>query len=418
MMALSLYILVDSIFIGQGVGVDGLTALNISLPIFSMFICLGIFLGMGGATAFSVSIGRDDLREAQEIFTITIIFAGILSTLFTVLSVVYIDELCRFLGASERLFDMVKGYSIILVAFAPAFIFNSVLSIFCRNDHAPKLSMIAGISGNIVNIILDYIFIFIFHWGMIGAIIATIINPVISVSILLFHFRNKNNRLRLVCPHNIREKIKRICKNGFPSFLDSIAPGIIVYSFNHVLLKLSGDLGVASYSIIANIAFVGNAFFIGTSEAIQPIIGQNYGADNHSRVKKVFKLGLVTALLIGLVKLSIIWIFPDQIIHLFNSDDSTLIATARLGLKLFFLALPFSAINVIMIGLFQAIEKARIATLLMFSRTVILIIAGLMFMPAFWGLQGVWMIVPMAEFVTSIICLIVYHKTLKLRLKA
>ena len=168
MIGLSLYIVIDAIFIGQGVGVDGLIALNISLPVFTMFLCLGNLLNMGGSTAFSISLGKKELRQAQELFSITFYSGIILGALFTFFSLLYIDELCYALGASESVFKLVKEYNVILIWFSTFFIINSVLMGFIRNDHAPKLAMVAGVVSNLLNIILDAIFIFVFHWGIVG----------------------------------------------------------------------------------------------------------------------------------------------------------------------------------------------------------------------------------------------------------
>ncbi len=418
MIGLSLYILVDTIFIGQGVGVKGLTALNITLPIFSMFICLGVLLGMGGATAFSVSIGKKNIKEAQEIFTITLALGLIAGFVFTLINLLFIDQLCRFLGASSQIFDLAKEYSVILIWFSSAFIFTSILSCFIRNDHSPKTAMIAGLTGNFVNIILDAIFIFVFHWGMTGAVLATVISPLISIAVLMTHFKKKHNQLKLTRPVNTFKKVYRILRNGFASFLDSIAPGIVIFSFNQVLLKLSGDLGVAAYSVIANIAFVGNVLFIGTAQAMQPIASQNFGAGYRLRVNKVFKLALITALSIGIAKMLFIWSFPMPIIKLFNASDPALLFTAKQGLKLYFIAMPFMALNMVIVSFLQSIEKSSIATIITLNRTIFMVLIGLFILPSLWGMIGVWLIVPIAEFTTLLFTLIIFcirnRKLLKL----
>lgn len=407
MVGLSLYILFDTIFIGQGVGVDGLTALNITLPIFSMFICLGVLLGMGGATAYSVTKGRQDHKEAREIFTVTLVLGAGAGLLFTLFNLIFIDELCRFLGASERIFPLAKEYSVILIWFSSAFIFSSILSNFVRNDHSPKIAMIAGLTGNFVNIILDAIFIFIFHWGMTGAVLATVISPLISVSILLYHFKTSHNTLRLCIPTQFIVKVKRILSNGFASFLDSMAPGIVIFAFNQVILRISGDLGVAAYSVIANVAFVGNVLYIGTAQAMQPISGQNFGAGNHDRVAKVFKLAIKTGVGLGILKMLAIWAFPMQIIRLFNGDNPALVDIAKQGLKIYFIAMPFMALNMIMVSFLQSIERSKIASIITIIRTIGLVLIGLFVLPSLWGLMGVWLIIPFAEFLTFLMIVFV-----------
>ncbi len=403
MIGLSLYILVDTIFIGQGVGVDGLTALNISLPIFTMFICIGSMLNMGGSTAFAVSLGQKDDQQAHEIFTLTLIMGLVAGILFMVINLVFLDELCRFLGASDRVFAYVRIYSLILICFSPAFIINSVLSGFIRNDHAPRLVMISGLSGNFINIGLDALFIFVFHWGIVGAILATVISPVISILILLYHLKDPHHHLRLVKVTQVISKMRRILKNGFPSFLDGIAPGIVIFAFNQVILGLSGDLGVAAYSIIANIAFIGSVLFIGTGQAMQALSAHNFGAGHSNRVRKVFQLALITSFGIGIAKMLLIMGFPQQIIQMFNSQDVKLIKVATQGLMLYFLSMPFMALNVIIVIYLQSIEKSVSALWITLCRTIFLIIIGLLILPKYFGLTGVWLIVPVAELITMLI---------------
>ena len=427
MLGLSLYILFDTIFIGQGVGVDGLTALNISLPIFSMFISLGMMIGIGGAAAFSVNIGKSELKKAQEIFTVSIYLAIIFSVLFVTICIIFIDKLLLFLGASKNVYVMVKSYSFILIVFSPAFIFLSVLSNFVRNDHAPKLAMIAGLSGNFANIILDWVFIFIFHWGMVGAALATVISPIVSIIIIIKHFKNPACRLRFVNPFYLLDKrlnisqfkrffdfyIKpyleiciRIIKNGLPGLLDGVAPGLVVLGFNKVLISIQGDIAVAGYSIIANIAFVGIVLFGGTAQAVQPLVSQNFGASKISRLKLFFQYSVYTGLIFAFVKISMIFLYSKEIIFIFNKDNSELFTLASNGIKIYFLAMPFMAFNVITVTFFQAIESSKIAFFLTINRTVIFVLVGLFVLPFYFAITGVWLVVPVAEFVIFICSLI------------
>ncbi len=409
MIGLSLYILVDTIFIGRGIGVDGLTALNISLPVFTMFLCLGHLLNMGGSTVYAVLIGQKNYKQAQEVFTLSLISGIVIALLFTSISLYYLDELCWFLGSSEKVFQMVRDYSKILIVFSSAFIINSVLSGFIRNDHAPKLCMVAGLSGNFMNIVLDYLFIFVFHWGIVGAVYATVLSPVFSILILLSHFFSKNNQLKLVIPTAFIEKLYRIVKNGFPSLLDSIAPGIVIYFFNQTLLKLNGDSGVAAYSVIANISFIGNVMFIGTAQAMQPVSSQNYGAKQMIRVRNVYFLALVTALFFAIIKTGVILAFPEAIVKLFNTESTELIKIAGKGLMIYFSAMPFVAINVVSVVYLQSIEKSLPALMITLCRTIGLILIGLMILPRYFGMTGVWMIVPLAE-LSSTLLVVSYMK--------
>ncbi len=418
MIGLSLYILIDTIFIGRGIGVKGLTALNISLPIFSMFISLGMLIGIGGATAFSINFGKKRKPEAHKIFTISLLLGLVFGALFTSISLFNIDRLLLFLGASDDVFEMTKSYSVILIAFSTAFIMLSILSNFVRNDNAPKLAMMAGLTGNFINIILDWVFIFVFNWGMVGAVLATVISPVVSIGIILFHFKSKKSNLKLVFPSSLRYSnqaliklisgVFRILRNGLPGFLDGVAPGLVVFAFNKSLLVLVGDIGVAGYSIIANIAFVGIILFGGTAQAIQPLISQNFGAGNFKRIRLFFYYGLFTAIFFGVAKLIIIAIFPTEIIRIFNSEDAELINIAKIGLKIYFLSMPMMALNVISVAYFQAIENVKKAFIVTLNRTVIFVLIFLYVLPKFFSVYGVWLVVPVSELLCNLIFLVLF----------
>lgn len=412
MLGISLNILFDTIFIGRGVGSEGLAALSIAIPMYNVLGAVGLLLGIGGATAASVSMGQKEYDKVNEIFTTSIIISIFLGVLFTVFGVVFIDKLCYFLGATEEIFSLVKDYLGILMIFSCAFILSQVLAVFVRNDRNPKRAMWSVLIGNLSNVVLDYIFIMKLGWGMKGAITATVCSPTITLLLLSLHFIKGNNTLKVKInkfKFNIHT-ITRIFKNGTPSFIMEMSNAMIIFAFNNVIWRLVGSIGVSAYSIIANISLICAAIFYGISQAIQPIISINYGARKEERVHKSLKLAIITAGIFGIIFYSIGLIFPEFIVSLFNNENAELMTMTTIGIKRYFMAFIFMGCNISMASYFQSIENARASSIVSISRGVIFILIGLMILPKFLGINGVWLTVAFAESISLIVSFVCFKR--------
>ena len=412
MLGISLNILFDTIFIGRGVGSEGLAALSIAIPMYNVLGAAGLLLGIGGATAASVSMGQKEYNKVNEIFTTSVIISIFLGLLFTVFGVVFIDKLCYFLGATEEIFPLVKDYLGLLMMFSFAFILSQMLAIFVRNDRNPKLAMWSVLIGNLSNVVLDYIFIMKLGWGMKGAITATVCSPTITLLLLSLHFIKGNNTLKVKISKfklNIHT-ITRIFKNGTPSFIMEMSSAMIIFAFNNVIWGLVGSIGVSAYSIIANISLICAAIFNGIGQAIQPIISINHGAGKEKRVYNSLKLGITTAAIFGIVFYAIGFSFPNFIVSLFNNDNAELMTMTVRGITLYFVGFVFMGCNISMVSYFQSIESSRASTIVSISRGVVFILIGLMILPKIWGINGVWLTVPFAESISLIVSFICFKK--------
>lgn len=254
----SIYILADTVMIGRGVGSLGIAALNILLPLFSLFFATGMMFGVGGSVLFSFAKGRKDDRDAREHFTAA--FAGVvlMAVFYEVFCNLFFDQLTALLGRNEAMDGLVREYGRILVAGAPVFLLSSFLQAFVRNDKAPKTAMTAVIAGGVSNVFLDYLFIFPMGMGMAGGAVATVIGSVITVGILCTHFFSPHNSLKLTRNFKIRYIWEAVI-NGISSFVVDMANGIVIFLFNRQLLAYVGDLGVVVYGIISNSALIVNS---------------------------------------------------------------------------------------------------------------------------------------------------------------
>ncbi|CEI73443.1 MATE family efflux transporter [Romboutsia hominis] len=410
MLAVSFCILADTMFIGQGIGSDGLAALNICIPIFNLFNGLGLLFGMGGATALSISRGKGEIVESQRIFTKSIIIAILVGITLSTLGKIFTEKIGYILGANISNIYMVKEYLSGVLIFSFSYILAHTTSAFIRNDHNPRLAMIATVTSGLSNVILDYLLIFIFDMGIKGAGLATSIASLINLLILLTHFISKKCSLRFIkFKINVKD-ISRILFNGLPSFIVEISSGIVIFIFNLKLLNIVGNIGVSAYSIIANVSLVAAAIFTGISQAMQPIISVNYGANKIDRVKRVRKKGLKTSIIVGLSFYIIGILFPQFIVGVFTSEKGQIVDITVNAIRYYFLAFIFMGINIVNGAYYQSMEHRILSNAISLSRGIILIVIGITILPIFLGVNGVWLSAVFAEVLTLIITYIYVYK--------
>ncbi len=400
MLGTSLYVLGDTMIVGRGLGSPGLAALNISIPLINVFAGFGLLFGMGGATALAVDQGQGKGEQLNVIFTKSMAMSFLVGVLLTLVRIFFLEELCYFLGASEATLEMARDYLGVLMSFSTAFLLNTTLTIFVRNDGAPELAMWSMLTGSILNVVLDYVFIFSFGWGMAGGALATGLAPVVSLIILSTHFIRKKNTIRLI-PFRLQPKLTgRIVANGGASFVLELSAGIVIFAFNQVILGLAGDLGVSAYGVIANLSLICAAIFAGVGQGIQPIVSVNHGAGKSERVYEVISLGLYTALGLGLVFIALGLVFPGFLVSLFTGANTELLGIAVNGIRLYFLSFAAMSLNIVLTSFLQAKEKSRSSLAISLTRGLFLVLISLSILPKLMGLNGVWLTMPVAEVLT------------------
>lgn len=400
MLSVSLCILVDTMFIGQGIGSEGLAALNICIPLFNLFNGIGLLFGMGGATLLSISIGKDDIDESRAIFSQTLIVAIIVSISISILGAIFKESIGYLLGANENTIYMVTQYLSGVLFLSFTYILSQMFSSFVRNDNNPKLSMIATTTGGLLNIVLDYIFIFEFNLGMKGAALATSLSSLVNLMIVSTHFISKKNTLRLVKFKFNLNRMLRIFFIGTPSFIIELSSGIIIFVFNLALLKMIGNIGVSSYSIIANVALVVAAIFTGVAQAIQPIISINYGANKYDRVEKVKKMALIVALIIGGIFYLSGLLFPTLIVRIFTSENGKIVDITVNAIRYYFIAFLIMGLNIVMGSYYQSREYTIVSNIISISRGIVFLIIGIFILPRIFDVDGIWLSVVFAELMT------------------
>lgn len=410
-LGVSCYILADTFFVSKGLGTNGLTALNLAIPVYNFIHGTGLMLGMGGATGFSVCKSQGREEKGNRIYMNTIYLAVLFSSLFVLAGFFLAEPLALLLGADADVLTMTVTYLRWLLLFSPAFIFNDVLLCFVRNDESPKLSMIAMLIGSIANILLDYIFIFPMHRGIFGAILATGLSPMISMGILLLHWLRKKNTMSLTKAGWSVNLVKQDLSLGFPSFLAQFSSGVVMILFNAIILRLEGNTGVAAYGVIANLSLVIVGVYTGIAQGIQPLVSRFYGKGNRERIQTVLRYAVVTMLVVSAVVYLLIFVFAQPIASVFNSENNpALQKIAVTGLKLYFISSPFAGYNIILAIFFTSVEMPVPAHILSILRGFVLILPIAFVMSLLWGMTGMWLTYPITELLVSILGFVFYKK--------
>lgn len=412
MVGLSCYILADTFFIARGVGADGLTALNLAIPAYSFVNGLGLMIGIGGATRYSIAGGRGDKTVRKTIFTQSFFFMLCLAAVFFLAGLFLPYQLAGLLGADSSILPLTGVYLRILLLFAPMFMMNNLLIAFVRNDGRPQLSMTAMLLGSLSNIVLDYILIFPLRLGMAGAALATGIAPVISMMVLSRHFIRKENHFSFCHTKMQFRSIRDICSLGVSSLIVEVSSGVVMIIFNMLILKDSGNLGVAAYGILANIALVLISIFTGISQGIQPVLSSCFGRKEHKNIRSILRYALVTSVLFALVSYGLTFFFSDPIVELFNKEkNAALHAIAVEGMHIYFTAFLFIGINIITAAYFSSIDRPGNAFLISCLRGFLLVIPIAFLFSALLGLTGIWLTVPAAEAVVTLVVLLLLYRS-------
>ncbi len=405
MLVNALYNVVDRIFIGQGVGSLGIGATTIAFPVMLIMMAFSMLIGVGANSLVSIRLGQNRREEAEGIFGNAFVLLILSSLLLSIIGLVILEPFLRFLGASEQMLPYAKDYlQIILIGG----VFQSVgmgMNNFIRSEGNPKIAMYTMLIGAAINTVLDPVFIFIFHWGMKGAAIATILAQAVSALwVILYFFRassllkinRKSMRLRIGYIFNIFAL-------GAAPFAMQLAASVLNWIMNKGLGTYGGDVAISGMGIVNSITTLMIMPLFGINQGVQPIIGYNYGAAKYDRVKEAYKLAVIFATTIVVIGWIITRLFPAQLVYLFNRKDQELVTFGTFAIRRFLMFLPIIGFQIISSNYFQAVGKPMHSALLGLSRQVLILIPALLILPLFFGLNGIISAGPLSDILSALI---------------
>ena len=410
MVTYSLYCLADVLFISLGVGSDGLAALNISLPIFTIYSCIAILIGVGASVTMTICKGEGDSKTASKVLTMAVVSIGIIGSILMVLSIIFVKPIATILGANKEILEPAIGYLKPVTWGVLFYMLCGVLTVLVRRDGNPKLVMIAGVIGNLINIALDYIFIIPMKMGTFGAGLATAIGFSISMVILWFHFILKKNSVSFIKDFWDKELFKRMFNNGGGACILEISTGMTIFMINIALMKISGATAVAIYSVISNIAFIAKGMFGGMAQASQPIVSMHYGLKEYDTVKVVHRYAMWVAGMAGLITWIVIGLFSGEITAWLVDSEIHIIKQGQVAICTYLMSFSFMGLNTILMYYFQSLERPIYSGIMSFTRGIGLIFILLLILPRLWGELGVWLVLPVAEMITFVIFFIIRKK--------
>ncbi len=417
-LGVSCYILADTYFISKGVGADGLTALNLAIPVFSVMNGCGFMLGIGSGTKYGIMKGTGNEKRGDVLFTSSLCVVTVLAVIFMLIGLLAADPITVLVGANAEVYDMTRTYLQVILLFSPMFMINNLLGAMIRNDGNTSLAMTAMLSGCLFNIVFDYIFVFPMGLGLFGAVLATAVAPIISILILLQHFVKKKNQFRLI---RVRPDVRLVASAaglGVPSLVTEVSSGLVIAVFNLLILGLAGNVGVAAYGVVANISIVVIAIYNGIAQGVQPLLSREYGRSQEKNVHRFLGWAMMLTVILAMVIYVGIYWNADVIAMIFNSGrDMDLQRIAVEGLKIYFTACPFVGANILLAIYFAATDQAAPAQMISLLRGLIVIVPLAFIMANVAGLTGVWMTFPLTELVVCVVACGLYKKMKRTYLK-
>lgn len=414
MTASSLYNMVDSIFIGQGVGALAISGLAVTFPFMNLSAAFGAAVGVGASSYISVKLGQKDYAKALRVFGNTVTLNVIIGILFSTISLLFLDPILYFFGASDQTISYAREYMIIIllgnVITHLYFGMNAVL----RSASKPRAAMFIIIFTVVLNTLLDPLFIYTFDLGIAGAAYATILAQLLAFLWQLKLFSDKREILHL--QRGIYKPSLRIIRNilaiGMSPFFMNACACIIVIFINRNLLTYGGDLAVGAYGIANRVAFIFVMVTMGVNQGMQPIAGYNYGAQKFDRLLRVLKLAMISATCVTTSGFLVAEFCPRLCVSLFT-DDAQLTSLSINGLRILMAAMPIVGYQMVITNFFQSIGMAKISIFLSLSRQLLLLLPLLILLPPCFGIDGVWMSMPVSDTLSALLAFVVMSRYMK-----
>lgn len=416
MLGISAMTAIDGIFIGHSVGSDGIAAVNIVVPVLMLLTGIGLMVGSGCSVAASIHLAQGRTKVARLNVTQALIAVSAVGIVVIAAMLAEPEATARFLGSSEHLLPLVKEY---MVWYVPSWIFllwESVLLFVIRLDGAPKVAMASSMVAAVLNILLDYLFMFPLGWGLMGAAFATSISTAAGTAVAAAYLLGKARHLRLIPLKPSRKSLKLSlrnlgyqCRIGSSALLAETTLAVLMFTGNQVFMRYLGDNGVGAFGIACYYApfifMVGNAI----AQSAQPILSYNYGIGAYGRMRETERAALLAAAICGIATTLIFLLFPKSLVGLFIDLDNPAARIAVEGLPFFACGFAGFVFNITAIGYFQSVERMRPATIFALLRGAVLLVPAFWLLPLVAGTKGIWLSMPVAEILTALSIMAFYR---------
>lgn len=398
MICTSLYSIVDGIFVSNFVGKTPFAAVNLIMPVMMGVAAIGFMLGTGGSALVAKTLGEGKKELANQYFSMIICAAAIIGAFFSILGIVFIRPISIFLGAEGELLENCVIYGRMLFTSETAFILQYVFQSFCTAAEKPELTLKISIAAGLTNMVLDFLFIAVFHWGIAGAAAATCLGEIVGGIVPLIYFARKNSSLlQLGSPSFYGRALLKACTNGSSEMVTNLSASAVNVLYNFQLMRLAGENGVAAYGIIMYVNFIFMGIYLGYAIGSAPIVAYHYGAGNHSELKNMLKKSLTLVSCGGLLLTLLAELLNRPLVMIFASYDQELLEMTCHGFRLYAIAFLLIGISVWGSSFFTALGNGAVSAAISFLRTLVFEIGSILLLPLLLGINGIWLSIVVAE---------------------
>lgn len=411
------FVITDGIFVGRGIGSDALAAVNITAPLFLINTGVGLMFGVGASVVASIHLSHGKVKTARINVTQAVAVSSLILAAYSLAACLFAPEVARLLGCSQRLQPLVLEYMYWFVPFLP---FSALLSsgmFFIRLDGSPNYAMWCNAVPALINIVLDYVFIFLLDWGMFGAALATSLGYVVGAAMILAYLSRRRNVIRFCRVKTSRKSLRLtrrnvgyMCRLGLSTFLCEGAIAAMMFTGNYVFIRHLGEDGVAAFSIACYFFPIIFMVYNAIGQSAQPILSYNFGAGRSDRVRSAFRLAMATAVAVGLLFFLLTALCSPWIVGMFLDATYPAYGIAVSGLPLFASGFVFFAFNIVSIGYFQSVEQARAAMTVTLLRGFLFLVVCFLALPPLFGVAGIWLAVPCSEVLAAVVVATIFRR--------
>ncbi|GAA9386274.1 HP1184 family multidrug efflux MATE transporter [Helicobacter pylori] len=415
MISLSTYSMIDGMFVGKKLGKEAIAAVNIAWPIFPALVAYELLFGFGAASIVGYFLGQNKTHRARLVFSSVFYFVAISVFILSMALLPFSETIAHLFGSNDALLGMSKRYIEIILMGAVFMVLHPLADVFVVNDKRPILAMVAMLIGSLANIFFNYLFIFVLEVGVQGSAIATVIGHAIGVLVLMQHFWFKKGQLYFIKRFSLSSVISS-AKSGVPQSTAEFSASVMILLFNTAIMHTAGERFVSMYGIVMYNAIIFFTTLFAISQGIQPIASFSYGARNLERVKEVFVFGLKVAFCIGIVFYGAYYFLDEFLIKLYlqpSEQDPLFMQETKRAMNIYYVGYVFLGMTLLCTVFFQSIQRAKSSFIITISHTLGFMVILLPILSYFYGINGVWVTYPIAQFLAFLVALGVTYYEIK-----
>jgi len=407
----SLYVMVDGVFVARFVNTNAFAAIDIVYPLFSILFAISTMLASGGSALVAKKMGEQKNKKAKQYFSLIVIASAVIGLIFSLICLIFIKQIIYLLGSDDSIYKYCYDYIVPILIFSPLCILQMIFHSFFIAAGKPKMGLISTLTGGTVNIIFDYLFIVVMGMGISGAAYGTIVGfiaqNVIGISYFTF---NRKGTLYFIKPSRNLLVVIKSCYNGIAECIGNLAISVTTFLFNIEMMKYIGVDGVAAITIVLYAEFILTSIFYGYASGVAPVFSYNYGSKNTYQLKNIFKISMAFVMLSSVLIYLLSLPSSSYIIDIFARENSKVFYIALKGFFIFAISFLFTGTNIFSAAMFTAFSNGKIAAIIMVLRTFVFLSLAILLLPLVLGINGIWLSIPAAEFLSIIVSIFYFIK--------